>query len=157
MLIRNTHHTEGSLLELTKPEGDCLIWQGTKRDNGYGVTVYKGVQTTTHRVMYQIVHNKILPNDMEVDHTCNNRDCINPLHLREVTHAENMRLSAERRTTCREGHEWTEENTYITEVKRKQGGTRMQRFCRECRKKAAQDFRDRKMGIVERIYESSKE
>lgn len=66
-------------------------------------------------------------------------------------------VSQKDRTHCREGHEWTEENTYITEVKRKQGGTRMQRFCRECRKKAAQDFRDRKMGIVERIYESSKE
>ena len=54
-------------------------------------------------------------------------------------------------THCRAGHEWTDENTYLGTVKRKQGGTRIQKYCRECRRLAAQDFRDRKMGIVERV------
>lgn len=132
MRKRNTPHTEDSLLELTKPDGDCLIWQGVKRSNGYGVTVYKGTQTTTHRVMYLIQHGA-LADGMEVDHTCNRRDCINPKHLEAVTHQENMKRSIERRGTCRAGHLWNKENTYVTTVKRKQGGTRQQRFCRVCR------------------------
>ena len=37
------------------------------------------------------------------------------------------------RTHCKKGHEWNEKNTYVTTVKRKQGGTRQQRFCRVCR------------------------
>ena len=36
-------------------------------------------------------------------------------------------------THCKAGHEWNEANTYTTTVKRKQGGVRVQRFCRKCR------------------------
>lgn len=37
------------------------------------------------------------------------------------------------RTHCKAGHEWSEANTYVTTVKRKQGGMREQRYCRLCR------------------------
>jgi hypothetical protein len=37
------------------------------------------------------------------------------------------------RNTCKAGHEWTEANTYYAVTKRKQGGTRTQRYCRKCR------------------------
>jgi hypothetical protein len=146
MRIRNQPHTVESLLALTTPQGDCLIWQGTTRTNRYGVTTYMGKQTTTHRVMYQLITNQPLPPDMEVDHTCNNRTCINPAHLRAVSHADNMRLARERRTHCRAGHEWSSDNTYVTTVKRKQGGTREQRYCRMCRTAAQQNHRERNKG-----------
>ena len=150
MRKRNTPHTEDSLLELTKPDGDCLIWQGVKRSNGYGVTVYQGTQTTTHRAMYLIRHGA-LADGFEVDHTCNRRDCINPDHLEAVTHQENMKRSITRRTSCRAGHPWNEENTYVAIIKRKQGGTRQQRYCRICRAKHQADLRERinnKGGLV---------
>jgi hypothetical protein len=145
MQIRNKPHTIESLKERTVVNDcGCWIWQGTKRSNGYGVTVYKGTQTTTHRVMYQICKGVLLAKDIEIDHTCNNRDCINPDHLEAVSHAENMSRGAKRRTTCRNGHEWNDKNTYTSEVKRKQGGTRIQRYCRLCRCQHQKDLRTRR-------------
>lgn len=47
------------------------------------------------------------------------------------------------RTTCKAGHEWTDANTYVTRVKRKQGGYRAQRYCRLCRAKHQRDLRNR--------------
>ena len=38
------------------------------------------------------------------------------------------------RTHCKAGHPWTDENTRISKVKRKQGGYREQRYCRVCGK-----------------------
>jgi hypothetical protein len=51
------------------------------------------------------------------------------------------------RNTCKAGHEWTEANTYWAEVKTKQGGTRMQRFCRACRAQHQADLRARRSGL----------
>jgi len=146
MRVRNRPHTVESLMALTRPDGDCMIWQGTARVNGYGVTVYMGKQTTTHRIMYQLHTGQPVPDGVEVDHICNNRRCINPAHLQAVSHTENMRLARERRTTCRAGHEWNDDNTYITFIKRKQGGLREQRYCRVCRAIAQQNFRERSKG-----------
>lgn len=47
------------------------------------------------------------------------------------------------RKECKKGHAWTDKNTYVTTVKRKQGGTRLQRYCRMCRAAAQQNLRDR--------------
>jgi hypothetical protein len=48
------------------------------------------------------------------------------------------------RDQCKAGHEYTEANTYWTEVKRKQGGVRMQRFCRKCRAEHQSALRERR-------------
>jgi hypothetical protein len=152
MRVRNTPHTKESLIALTKPEGECLVWFGTRRTNGYGVTVFMGKQTTTHRVMYQLHTQQSVPLGMEVDHLCNNRACINPEHLQLVTHSENMRLSKNRRATCRAGHEWTEASTYLATIKRKGEGTRLQRYCRICRANTQRNMRatalNNKGGII---------
>jgi hypothetical protein len=142
MHTRNRPHTAHSLLERTQAVDGCNMWQGAKRSNGYGVTMYMGKQTSTHRVMYTLVHGPV-PDDMEVDHICNQRACINPDHLQLVTHAQNMRNGLVRRKTCRAGHPWTDENTYVTQVRYK-GGTREQRYCRICRAKHQTDLRKRR-------------
>lgn len=48
------------------------------------------------------------------------------------------------RTHCKKGHEWSDANTYMAVVKCKQGGFRVQRYCRLCRKQHQKDSRDRK-------------
>ena len=144
MRTRNKPHTVESLLALTSPQGDCRVWQSTSRTSqGYGVATFMGKQTTVHRVMYQLITGQSVPSGVDIDHTCNNRACINPAHLQAVSHADNMRLGRERRTHCKAGHEWNDDNTYLATVRRKQGGTREQRYCRVCRAIAQQNFRDR--------------
>jgi hypothetical protein len=144
MQTRNKPHTVESLLERTVPQGTCLVWAGASTRSGYGVAVYRGKQTTVHRVMYQLFHGAGIPEGMEVDHKCNTRNCINPDHLQLLTHQENMRVGAERRSACRAGHEWNDDNTYLAIVKRKQGGTREQRYCRICRAQHQADLRERR-------------
>jgi hypothetical protein len=147
MYKRNTPHTVESLMARTTKRGPCRIWQGaTNSTNGYGVSVYKGKQTTVHRIVYLLVHG-YLDDNKDVHHTCRNRACINPDHLVLVTHAENMALDRMARDTCRAGHPWNEDNTYLATVKRKQGGTREQRYCRVCRAQHQADLRERRKGI----------
>ena len=144
MLTRNQPHTMESLLARTVQSGDCLLWQGATLRSGYGVARYMGKQTTAHRISLSLHTGQAIPTGMEVDHTCGNRTCINPEHLQLVSHAENMKLGRNRRSTCRAGHAWSEENTYWSTVKRKQGGTRLQRFCRACRAKVMREFRTKR-------------
>lgn len=133
MRIRNKPHTLESLLELTQANGECLDWQGSVRNNGYGVVVYKGKQTSPYRLIYEMLHGVVLSEQDEIDHTCNNRLCINPAHLQRVSHAENTALAKARRITCRKGHPWNEENTYTFMVTRENGKQYLQRYCRACR------------------------
>jgi hypothetical protein len=39
---------------------------------------------------------------LELDHLCRNRGCVNPFHLEDVSHIENMKRS--RKDTCKYGH-----------------------------------------------------
>jgi hypothetical protein len=45
---------------------------------------------------------------------------------------------------CRAGHPFDDDNTYWAEVRTKQGGTRLQRYCRACRAQHQADLRARR-------------
>lgn len=83
------------------PDGDCLVWTGTKNRSGYGVfTIGRdGLYYTCspHRVAWMIDRGMMIPPGMEVDHLCSNRACAKPDHLEIVDRAENVARSLMRK------------------------------------------------------------
>lgn len=118
----------------------CWKWHGAK-SQGYGYLTVGGRNAglmRAHRLSYMI-HNGKIPDGLMVLHSCDNPECTNPDHLRVGTHADNMddvskrkRNPFSRRTHCKNGHEFTPENT------RYRGGSRV---CRQCKNEAEQKKR----------------
>jgi len=108
------------------PEG-CWLWTGSKTKKGYASCRYEDHTGIVHRLVYESFTGPI-PVEMEIDHLCRMRHCVNPAHLEAVTHIENLRRGESywrNRTHCSHGHAYTAENTYITS-----SGTRACRACR---------------------------
>lgn len=65
---------------------DCWEWNGKKNKDGYGVICCANKYLLIHRISY-IYHNDEYP--YIVHHTCHNKICCNPKHLKSVSSKEN--------------------------------------------------------------------
>jgi hypothetical protein len=97
----------------------CWEWIAANTGKGYGV-YYVGKKSdgsqrlmVAHRFAYKILVMDIA-DDLDIDHLCRNRSCVNPLHLEPTTRGENLRRGkrGDLWTHCKHGHEITPENTY---------------------------------------------
>ena len=95
----------------------CWEWKGKTMKNGYGVWsgTYPGTHLA-HRLMYELTIGD--PGNLTIDHLCRNRRCINPTHLEAVSIKLNNNRGFgnqyKQTTHCIHGHEFTEDNTYVT-------------------------------------------
>lgn len=122
----------------------CLIWQHGLSAGGYGrVSVGGSTQQYTHTVAWEAVHGPV-PEGLELDHLCRQRDCGEVTHLEAVTHAENVRRGLApamgragqlAKTHCPQGHPYEGANLYVCG----QG----KRHCRECTREAKRRYRAR--------------
>ena len=79
------------------PDGECLVWTGTRTKGGYGQLFLKerGGLLYLHRLVFSLLNGPI-PEGMVVMHTCDNRACANPAHLRLATQKDNLRDMAKK-------------------------------------------------------------
>lgn len=119
----------------------CWLWTGFIDKPGYGHfrvgTKYAPCDGRpvkyVHRWLYETLRGPISP-DLDLDHLCRVRHCVNPDHLEPVTHKENVLRGASfaaenaKQTHCKWGHPLPE-----------RGGKR--RHCTPCTSESVRRFR----------------
>lgn len=69
---------------------DCWVWKACGTIWGYGQMWFEGKMCSAHRLALHFNGVKLDPSD-KVIHSCDNRRCCNPSHLRVADQAENIR------------------------------------------------------------------
>lgn len=109
----------------------CWLWTGAMVPQGYGQAGADGKTWRAHRLAWLITHGELPPKPLVFDHVCRIRNCVNPSHLEAVSTRENVLRGVghtaqnARKTHCKNGHEYTAENTRLY-------GPHHYRCCRSC-------------------------
>lgn len=99
-----------SKVKIGLPE-ECWPWQGfVMKRNGYGQATYLAKNWRAHRLIYILYHDVSLTPDQFLLHSCDNRLCCNPHHMRIGTHQDNMDDMKLRKRSYKGRVPWIEAN-----------------------------------------------
>lgn len=92
--------------------GECWEWQGTVLKSGYGHISARTAETRgsvvvrAHRAAWEIANNQEIPDGSWVLHSCDNRRCVRPSHLRLGDRTDNVRdcVNRGRHVCCLPGY-----------------------------------------------------
>jgi len=123
---------------LPEPNSGCWLWMGCILPTGYAYMTLGDRTKYAHRVSYETFKGPI-PKDLQLDHLCRVRSCVNPNHLEPVTMLENIRrgnsgLANRSKTHCINGHLLSDENIYSPG---KSQGLRRCRICTRIRNRVS--------------------
>ena len=68
----------------------CWEWTAGRFNSGYGAFSLNGKNRLAHRVSWMIKHGPI-SDGLELNHSCDNKLCVNQGHLSPETHQKNMK------------------------------------------------------------------
>src|SRR5262245_53133171 len=158
--LREVHKDSRSLKHLLKQykvseirffeDTPCWEWQGFIDAGGYGRCrkLIQGFEENyAHRASYRAFVGSI-PEGHEIDHKCRYRKCGNPLHLRPLTHRQNIDYRSESKIECLFGHAFSPENTAFDKK-----GTRI---CKACRYRRIKEWRERHPEKARAMYRRDK-
>lgn len=98
-------------------ENGCWEYTDHVDSSGYANAGLQGKTRRLNIFMYDACAGKMPDPGLDVCHSCHNRRCINPWHLRQDTHAANLqesaaagRLGLKLKTVCKRGHPMVEGN-----------------------------------------------
>lgn len=70
-------------------ENGCLVWTGALSSSGYGNVYFRGSNWNAHRLAWTLVNGEV-PGDLDVNHKCWNKACVNVEHLNLATRSQNV-------------------------------------------------------------------
>lgn len=81
---------EAFITSLRKDVNGCMLWPRATTHNGYGRVTIGRITYRAHRLSLAMKLGRQIAEGMFVCHTCDVPSCVNPDHLWEGTHDENM-------------------------------------------------------------------
>jgi hypothetical protein len=132
----------------TEKTDACWNWTAARMRDGYGKWSYsvngQKVYLRAHRFAWLVTHGT-LTEDKELHHRCENRACVRPDHMEEITRAEHRRKPTKRngrapilvRAHCDRGHPLTGDNLCAYEARQ---GIRK---CLTCKREANRTYKER--------------
>lgn len=119
-------------LIIKNSDTDCWIWKNSLDVGGYGNFKIRGLTYKAHRVSY-FYHNGHISTELVIDHSCRNRGCVSPFHLRQVDHRVNALENSINpsyfnsiKEECHVGHEYDSINTKFDKNNN--------RYCLKCKR-----------------------